>query len=151
MIVPPAPASLSSSRRVAQARRSWRNLTKIGRGSVGGRATFVDCRLAQSRLLAAGIIGFIVSMFCCHRRRASRPETITTRLIRPQTLRQSGAPTTTRGRVEAFKMSRGKIDSYRGNFDGYSLCVDREEFLMKSGKSDLARAVRLRPNGSRGD
>src|SRR6516164_9808115 len=51
--------------------------------------------------------------------------------------------------VLRFKMSRRKVDSYPGDFDGNSLCLDREEFPIKLGKSDLVRAVRLRPNGRR--
>src|SRR5215471_21109071 len=42
-------------------------------------------------------------------RQGLRPETITTGLIRPQTQRQRGGPTATRGRVESFKMPRQKI------------------------------------------
>jgi hypothetical protein len=48
-------------------------------------------------------------------------------------------------------MSRRKIDSYPGDFDGNPLCVDREEFPIKSGKSALAMAIRLWRNGSKGD
>ena len=82
-------------------------------------------------------------------RLTARP--IATRLIRCKRSDIGGPQPAICGRAEAFKMSRRKIDSYSTDFDGNWFGVDREEFPIKSGKYDLARAVRMRPNRSRGD
>src|SRR6516162_1614153 len=141
MIVPPAPASLSSSRRVAQARRSWRNLTKIGRGSVGGRATF--CRLPIGpKSLARGRHNWV------HRVDVLLPPktSLTAGNDHDQADQAANAATERRPHYHS-RTCRGIQDVtaedrfLSQDLDGNSSCADREEFPIKSGNLDLDRAV----------
>ena len=73
-------------------------------------------------ILAVSLV-FGGAIACLSASRSVRTEMLSALVVAQQTIENAidGLQTS-----QAFKMSRRKIDSYRGDFDGYSLCVDRK-------------------------